>query len=300
MTLESLPAEIELEIFKYVLCPRFEDREGNELVISAWPSSNSTAMRYSVTPMFGNISILLTSRAIYHAARHALYSYMGSLTLDLTVELATHLLLDAISPRLLKHIEILTFARRAFQTGAQNYLQQDTEWFVQQVLVGRMVPQQGGRGGRLRTVGMAMPDDMVVSDSDLRFDDDLSWEWRLAEQVIRAFVQGYFDSVRLVHPFSFPMGISPYAFYNIIVHLQRMILGEQRTLVILAECENRIEEYFQQHPHSSLAQAHASTEIVRNRIVQNSLVDAGFFLERESWIEGWGDVLVLKRLPSIV
>ena len=52
-------------------------------------STNGTGIRrYLVAPfdMRWNISILLTGKAIYPAARHALYSYMPRFILDLTAE----------------------------------------------------------------------------------------------------------------------------------------------------------------------------------------------------------------------
>ena len=244
---ENLPDELKLHIFKYVLYPE-GNRSKSNVVVHETPSSNGTGMQYSVKPVRWNISILLTSKAIYPAAMDVLYSYMSTrLTLDLTLESSTHFLLNVISPDLLKRIRSLTFMwKAALQRGTQHYVQQrDAEWFVRQVLIGRMASENGGR---LSTVGISLPRGF---DSSFQF--GRTWIWGLPEQLVRAFVRGWFGRVWFVHRRRyFEIEIdSPCSFDSVMAVLSKIILGNQRSAAIRSESEACIRHYLQQHPGSS-------------------------------------------------
>ena len=93
-----------------------------------------------------------------------------------------------------------------------------------------------------------MPHDLLVSQSCVKYEDLSHWEWSLTEHVVNAFVNGSFDNLRLVHPFSYSAYVSPYAFFNVQVHLRRIMFGDERADIMLHLIETSIARYFLQLP----------------------------------------------------
>ena len=99
-TIEKLSVQIKLKIFKYVLYLAVQEGDHSESLVRECRSrtSNSMGIQYSMNPAPRNVlPILLTSKAIYPAARDALYWYMATLTVDLTLESAVDFLFTNIA-----------------------------------------------------------------------------------------------------------------------------------------------------------------------------------------------------------
>ena len=281
--LKNLPAELKLHIFKYVLCPEVDDDVlDGSVVVRETPSTNGAGVHQYSGSMRWNISILLTSKAIYPAAMDALYSYMPHFIMHLTVESTMEFLLNVICPILLKRIEEITFTWDALRPKGWRFFQvRDTEWFVRQVLIARMTPQ---KGGCLRTIGIEMPDVWMELGSPLRVPEDWRWEWALVEQVIKGFAKGRFERLWFGYPVSYnvSIGARPRAFFNVRRHLARTFLGKRRASALESIFRFRAEEDVQQ-------------------LLQNALAEAGVFVEHESQREStsfMANALVLRRLPA--
>ena len=246
-----------------------------------------------MNPQRWNILILLTSKAIYPAAMDALYWYMPSFVLDLTLQSAARFLLNVISPYLLRRIEQLTLTWKAFRRPRRRYIQAwDGKWFVWQVLIGKMMPE---KGGRLGTVGISMLDRILF--------DNRARMWSLAEQVIKGFVKGRFERVQIELPSYFLIEVRPHVWLKARWRLYRIVLGARRAWVVESRCWDYVAQYDRQIGQlsaGSRAEALHYTATAIHRTTQNAFAEVGVFMEDERRFgdAAFGNVLVLGRLPA--
>ena len=244
--LASLPVEVQQRIYRFVLCPPL-----GILVTTSTEAENRSFLECLIDPppfftvQHINPPILRVCKSINSIAWDVLYFYQDDIILHLTVDICRYFLLYVIHPDTLARIRNLSFTRAAnwlvFANSSHNSIV-----LSQLILVPRM---SNAAGGCLQNISVDIPDDVFSAiPLGLVVQEDQGYMWYLTDYLVRIFRDGYFKSLRFVHPRQYPADISPYTYHNVLFHLQPFILGIERSGILCrqawAAMEAVVEEYY--------------------------------------------------------
>ena len=292
--LTSLPTELQLIIYQFVLCPP----EG----VKVYCSSSSILDPLGDPPLLAttqpiNLSILRVCKGVYPIAWDALYSDQYEFILNLSVALSRAFLGGILHGDALRRIRTLSFTRAANTMSMSNIVSHAAS-LVQEIIVPRM--------SGLQFISVAVPDDLVAAASlGISAQDEYHWfVWDLTDCLVRAFISGHFTYLRFVHPRLYPNHIIPYLYHNVAYFLQPTILGDDTSTALVRQSALAMDHFREQYRHSGLSMP--SFDLLREEsdhyaagVIENAWNSSGFSLATDVHecldTQSYLTVLVLRR-----